>query len=107
MRHSEKLAEFRTAAPLLTPQQRRAARHLADLIVAGYRADLLRDMPAFVEAVAEELAALTGTDVAEATVTLIEEHRALADWPAEIPPRPVRDRHAWRPARMVRRETDA
>jgi hypothetical protein len=73
------------AAHALTAQQRRAARHLAQMILAGYKANLRRDAPAWVEAVAEQLAELTHTDVAEATVTLIEHHRALADWPPAIP----------------------
>jgi hypothetical protein len=92
-------------APLpapLTPAQRRAAYQLAARIAAGYRANLLRDHLSFVEAVAEELARLTGTDLADATVTLIEDHRALADWPESIPPRPARrDEHKWMPARMI------
>ena len=86
----------------LTPAQHRAACQLAARIRDGYRADLLRDHLSFVEAVAEELARLTGTDVADATVTLIEDHRALADWPASVPPRPTRrDEHRWMPARMI------
>jgi len=91
------------SAPALTPTQYRAARHLATAITAGYRADLLRDAPAFVEAVAEELATLTGTDMAEALADLIEDHRALADWPASVPPRPSRrDEKRWMPSRAAR-----
>jgi len=86
-------------APALTPAQYRAARHLATAITGGYRADLLRDMPTFVEAVAEELARLTGTDVAEALAELIDRHNALAEWPESVPPRPTgRDRKWFRPS---------
>jgi hypothetical protein len=92
----------------LTPSQYRAARHLANAITGGYRADLLRDAPAFVEAVAEELARLTGTDMAEALADLIEHHRALADWPESVPPRPSRrDEKRWMPSRMVTPRKDA
>jgi hypothetical protein len=90
-----------SASPL-TPAQQRTAYQLAAKIASGYRANLLRDHLSFVEAVAEELARLTGTDVADAIVTLIERHRALADWPASVPPRPSRrDEHRWMPARMI------
>jgi hypothetical protein len=75
------------SANRLNPSQRRAARTLATMIVhERYRANLLRDVPAFVEAVADEIAALRQCSPVDARLELAEHHRALVELPADAPP---------------------
>ena len=61
----------------LTLQQARAARMCADAIVPGRRANLLRDDPEWVEAVAAHLARVTCTPLEDARAHLVREHYAV------------------------------
>ena len=61
----------------LSLQQARAARMCADAIVAGRRANLLRDDPEWVEAVAAHLALITGVALEDAKAHLVREHYAV------------------------------
>ena len=59
-------------------RDRRAARHLADAIVAGWRADLQHDAPDWVSAVADALAMARAIPQADAWRELVATHRAVA-----------------------------